>query len=71
MSESIGFPWPGPTNERIKRLEGTISRVRSLHKPVCEPSGDGCTDDDCPVRVCKGCGDDYPCPTIRALDGVE
>ncbi|NBW22914.1 MAG: hypothetical protein EBR82_84715 [Caulobacteraceae bacterium] len=42
-----------------------IARVRDLHKPEkCDP--DCCTD-----IVCAGCQYNYPCPTIKALDGEQ
>ncbi len=40
---------------RADDAEAAIHRVRALHVEV--------------ARVCVGCSDFYPCPTIRALDG--
>ena len=52
-----------------------IERVRALHKPIEEVNDNGFVN-----IVCNGCFDeepstgqqfhhDYPCPTIKALDG--
>lgn len=49
-------------------LEAPISKVRELHR-----NHDGCPDgfDDCiGVGLCRHCGQTWPCPTIRALDGA-
>lgn len=44
----------------IDRLHAERERVRALHVDAYNSY----------VRsVCKECGIDYPCPTIRALDG--
>ena len=43
--------------------------VAELHKPIYDNS---CFDADCcggPYPdLCNGCGDDYPCPTIQAIE---
>ena len=43
--------------------------VAELHKPIYDNS---CFDLDCcggPYPdLCNGCGDDYPCPTIQAIE---
>ena len=54
-----------------------VKRVRELHKIRIEVNENGFSND-----TCNGCYDedsstgeqfhhDYPCPTIKALDGVE
>ena len=63
-----GNGWDYPDHEamadRIVELEAAIERVRALH--VRTPSHD--YDED--AFFCKECGADYPCPTLRALDGT-
>ena len=44
-------------------LAAKIERVRALH------FGEYVEDED--QNRCFECGDDHPCPTIRALDGAE
>jgi hypothetical protein len=57
--------------------EEAIERVRELHKPIEEVNENGFVN-----IVCNGCFDeepstgqefhhDYPCPTIKALDGEQ
>jgi hypothetical protein len=55
------------TPSEAQRLQEAIQRVRELHKP---------TDCDCPVHStdeiwCKNCYQDFPCLTIKALDGEQ
>ena len=47
------------------RADLAIQRVRELHKsiPCCAGYEDTCG------LICEECRDDYPCPTIKALDG--
>lgn len=45
---------------QIRLLEAAVARIRRLHPVHREKSGK----DACPT-----CLEDYPCPTIRALDG--
>lgn len=45
-------------------LSAAVERVRALH--VRTPSHD--YDED--AFFCKECGADYPCPTLRALEGT-
>ena len=66
--------WSAPddeTREAIARLIATLDRHRplgsdgkhgDLHTATCGCELDG-------VMRCQHCGHDYPCPTIRALDG--
>jgi len=51
----------------------TIQRVRELHKQVTQDNA-ACGDIDCcgeyeESEECADCQCEYPCPTIRALDG--
>lgn len=50
-----------------------LKAVRELHKPVIE-SNAACGDPDCcgeyeEFELCGDCYCDYPCPTIKLLDG--
>lgn len=66
--------WSAPDDETraaIVRLIATLDRHRplgsdgkhgDLHTATCGCELDG-------VMRCQHCGHDYPCPTIRALDG--
>ena len=52
-----------------------IEKVRELHKPVIE-SNAACGDPDCcgeyeEFELCGDCYCDYPCPTIKILDGEQ
>lgn len=47
--------------ERAERAEAAIERVRALHTRVLRME----------ALVCARCGHDWPCDTIRALDGTE
>jgi hypothetical protein len=50
----------------IYALDATIQRVRELHRYLPCNCGDGiCT------GFCEVCDDEYPCPTIKALDGEQ
>ncbi|WP_415395186.1 hypothetical protein ACMTN4_07400 [Rhodococcus globerulus] len=49
-------------------LVAAVERVQALHTPICEHSGTNCKSQICPMLVCQSCGDDYPCPTIEALE---
>ncbi len=51
------------TPEMVMRLElqDAINRVRELHKPYIYGNADGSS--------CSACDNEYPCPTIKALDG--
>jgi len=65
------------TKATYQELLDSIQRVRELHKIRIEVNQNGFAND-----TCNGCYDedystgeqfhhDYPCPTIKALDGVE
>ena len=59
--------------EELRRLTDTIQRVRELHEPVKETNA-ACDDPDCcgeyeEWEMCADCQCDYPCPTIKAVDG--
>jgi hypothetical protein len=45
-----------------------IQRVRELHTLIVEQAQ--CCK-DCEYRYCSDCDQDYPCPTIQALDGEQ
>ena len=47
----------------VERLAATVRRVRELHR-----ESHGSLAALYPNQICE-CGKDYPCPTIRALDG--
>lgn len=48
--------------ERAERAEAAVERVRAIHPPVeCEKH------EGCPPS-CEICLDDWPCPTVAALD---
>ena len=44
--------------ERYERAEAAIQRVRELHTPYWDVT-----------EMCRECSDDWPCDTLRALDG--
>ena len=48
----------------VERLAGQVEAVRALHR-----ESHGSLSALYPNPICE-CGKDYPCPTIRALDGV-
>ena len=54
--------------DAVKELADRIKRVREVHRPINGPADD---------VTCSECAVDennypqYPCPTIRALDGGE
>ena len=52
--------WP-----EVERLTTAVRRVRALHR-----ESRGSLSALYPNPICE-CGKDYPCPTIRALDGTE
>ena len=58
-----------PTADRLRaeveRLTTVVRRVRELHR-----ESHGSLSALYPNPICE-CGKDYPCPTIRALDGVD
>lgn len=56
-------------------LNKAVARVRKLHKQVTIDNA-SCGDPDCcgeyeEQEVCADCQCDYPCPTIKALDGEQ
>lgn len=55
------------TRARAEQAEAAITRVRELHgrhDPNC-PYGEDCAG----AGLCLACREEYPCATIRALDG--
>lgn len=44
-------------------LTNAVTRVRELHKRQVNSLPNS--------EVCAACYDNYPCPTIKALDGIE
>jgi hypothetical protein len=53
-------------------LENAIKRVRELHLQTTLMCA-GCLDPSCPIEyeACQECGYDYPCATIKALEGAD
>ena len=56
-------------------LAEAIQRVRELHKQGTN-NPNACSDPDCcgeyeEYEVCEGCHYEYPCQTIKALDGEQ
>jgi hypothetical protein len=48
------------------RLAAVVEQARAVHAPCSQyPT---CSDDD---DFCHECGDDYPCLTVRTLDGAQ
>ena len=70
--------WADTIMAAIKTLAGEdraseqIERVRELHAPGDEwcnfHDSAWC---DCADAYCEGCSEEWPCPTIQALDGGE
>lgn len=54
--------------ERAERAEAQVQRVRELHKPVPGFNGHQWCDAQCEA-TCDGDATEWPCATIRALDG--
>ena len=53
----------------LEEAQAAIQRVRELHgrhDPNC-PYGEDCAG----AGLCLACREEYPCATIRALDGLE
>jgi hypothetical protein len=71
IAEEAGlYEEPEPTFDEINNA---IKRVRELHKLVIEDNA-ACGDIDCcgeyeEYELCADCYCEYPCPTIKALDG--
>jgi hypothetical protein len=61
---------------RANQAEEAIQRVRELHKEV-DANDSVCGDPECcgeyieDWTMCQECYCDYPCPTIKALDGEQ
>lgn len=54
-------------------LRAAIERVRALHQPprsLQDSRWTGSSDTGLLMSACNECGDDYPCPTLRALEGT-
>ena len=57
--------------EELAELRAAIARVRELHSSI------PCFKSDCECEgLCRSCSSlhwevDYPCPTIKALDGEQ
>jgi len=61
--------------ELNKQKIEAIQRVRELHKMI-KSSKYACGDSECcgdyeECDICEYCYDDYPCDTIKALDGEQ
>ena len=55
---------------RAEQAEATIQRVRELHRPSRSTIWSHNLQQAITVTTCQQCGSDqYPCPTIKALDG--
>ena len=57
------------STRKLREAEAAIKRVRELHgrhDPNC-PYGQDCAG----AGLCLACREEYPCATIRALDGLE
>lgn len=46
------------TSQKLRDAEAAIERVRELHTPYFDVT-----------EMCRECSDDWPCDTIRALEG--
>lgn len=53
----------------VERLTALLDRVRAIHQPEECCCGEKNCDET--KRGCVCCFNYYPCPTIRALDGVD
>jgi hypothetical protein len=53
--------------EYTVRLEHRVAAVLALHTPVSDPMAEFLNRPHPDHRWCKGCGRNYPCPTVRAL----
>ena len=52
-------------------LRAAVERVRALHEPprsLQDSRWTGSSDTGLLMSACNECGDDYPCPTLRALE---
>lgn len=47
-------------NDELDNFHQAIGRIRELHKPIAED-----------YQSCIECSWDYPCSTIKALDGEQ
>lgn len=62
--------------ERVIALDESVKRVRELHKEI-DANDSVCGDPDCCGEyiegwtVCQECYCDYPCKTIKVLDGEQ
>ena len=54
--------------KRVETLQGQMRRVRALHQHDGSTFGDGLEDH---TPVCTDCLEEWPCGTIRALDGEQ
>jgi hypothetical protein len=73
MAEEAGLYEDEPT---LDEAVEAVKRVRELHKEV-DANDSVCGDPDCcgeyieDWTVCQECYCDYPCKTIKALDGEQ
>ena len=59
--------------DEVERLTAAVERVRALHQPprsLQDSRWTGSSDTGLLMSACNECGDDYPCPTLRALEGT-
>ena len=57
--------------DEVERLQAAVERVRALHQPprsLQDSRWTGSSDTGLLMSACNECGDDYPCPTLRALE---
>jgi hypothetical protein len=73
IAEEAGLYEDEPT---LDEAVEAVKRVRELHKKV-DANDSVCGDPDCcgeyieDWTMCQDCYSDYPCPTIKALDGEQ
>jgi len=76
--EITGYPaaFVRTLSDEVDNLNSMIVRVRALHKEI-DANDSVCGDPDCcgeyieDWTMCADCLSDYPCPTIKALDGEQ
>ena len=55
--------------DRAERAEAALARVRELHHPSQSTIWSHDSQQAITVTTCRCGSDQYPCPTIKALDG--
>lgn len=62
------------TAAELAAAQRTITRIRALHYETTDchtDSPNGCDECRHALNYCDACGYEWPCPTIRALDGSD